>query len=147
MYTSNFGLIELREGIGKYLYERYGLNYDPATQIMITTGVSQGLDLAMRAILDPGDEVLIPEPTYVSYVPCVSLAGGIPVTIPTNMEDSFRIKPADIESRITDRTKAILLGYPNNPTGAVMPRDTLEQIADFAFRYDLTVVSDVISAS
>ena len=144
MYTSNFGLIELREGIGKYLYERYGLNYDPATQIMITTGVSQGLDLAMRAILDPGDEVLIPEPTYVSYVPCVSLAGGIPVTIPTNMEDSFRIKPADIESRITDRTKALLLGYPNNPTGAVMPRDTMEQIADLAFRHDLTVVSDEI---
>jgi aminotransferase len=144
MYTSNFGLLELRQGISKYLNERYDLNYDPANQVLVTVGVSQALDLAMRAILDPGDEVIIPEPTYVSYIPCVSLSGGIPITVPTNMENSFRVQPADIEARITPKTKAILIGYPNNPTGTVMPRHEMEQIADIARRHDLTVVSDVL---
>lgn len=144
MYTSNFGLLELRQGISKYLNERYDLSYDPANQVIVTVGASQAIDLAMRAVIDPGDEVIIPEPTYVSYVPCVSLSGGIPVTVPTHMENSFRVRPADIEARITPRTKAILMGYPNNPTGAVMPRHEMEQIADIARRHDLMVVSDEI---
>jgi aminotransferase len=144
MYTSNFGLLELRQGISKYLNERYALSYDPANQVIVTVGASQAIDLAMRAILDPGDEVIIPEPTYVSYVPCVSLSGGIPVTVPTHMENSFRVRPADIEERITPKTKAILMGYPNNPTGTVMPRYEMEQIADIARRHDLIVVSDEI---
>ncbi|MDA0987665.1 MAG: aminotransferase class I/II-fold pyridoxal phosphate-dependent enzyme [Chloroflexi bacterium] len=144
MYTSNFGLLELRQGISRYLNERYDLSYDPANQVIVTVGASQAIDLAMRAILDPGDEVIIPEPTYVSYVPCVSLSGGIPVTVPTHMENSFRVQPADIEARITPRTKAILMGYPNNPTGAVMPRAEMEQIADIARCHDLIVVSDEI---
>ena len=144
MYTSNYGLLELRQEISGYLNRRYGLSYDPADQVLVTVGVSEGLDLAMRAILDPGDEVIIPEPTYVSYVPCVTLAGGVPVTVPTDMENSFRVKPEDIESRITPRTKAILLGYPNNPTGAVMPRSDLERIAEIAQRHDLLVIFDEV---
>ena len=144
MYTSNFGLLELRQGISGYLKERYNLTYDPANQVIITVGVSQALDLAMRAILDPGDEVIVPEPTYVSYIPCISLAGGVPVTVPTHMENSFQVRPSDIEARITPKTKAILMGYPNNPTGAVMPRQEMEQIADIARRHDLLVISDEI---
>lgn len=144
MYTSNYGLLELRQGISHYLNGRYDVSYDPTEQVLITVGVSQALDLAMRAILDPGDEVIIPEPTYVSYIPCVSLAGGIAVTVPTNMENSFAVRPADIEARITPNTKAILLGYPNNPTGAVMPRRDMEQIAGIARSHDLLVISDEI---
>ena len=93
----------------------------------------------MRAILDPGDEVIVPEPTYVSYIPCVHLSGGVPVTVPTHMENGFRVRPEDIEARVTPRTKAILMGYPNNPTGAVMPRGDMERIADIARRHDLLV--------
>ena len=144
MYTSNYGLLELREAISGYLRDRYGLSYTADKQVLVTVGISQALDLAMRAILDPGDEVIIPEPTYVSYVPCVILAGGVPVTVPTHMENSFHVRPSDIESRITSKTKAILLGYPNNPTGAVMPRNELEGIAGIAKSYDLTVISDEI---
>ena len=144
VYTSNFGLFELRKGISDYLRERYDLSYDPTNQVIITVGASQALDLAMRAIIDPGDEVIIPEPTYVSYIPCVSLSGGIPVTVPTHMENSFRVRPADIEARVTPKTKALLIGYPNNPTGAVMPRYDMEQIADIARRHDLLVISDEI---
>lgn len=144
MYTSNYGLMELRQEISGYINRRTGLSYDPANQVLVTVGVSQALDLAMRAILDPGDEVIIPEPTYVSYIPCVSLAGGVPVTVPTHMENGFRVRPADIEARVTDKTKAILIGYPNNPTGAMMSRRELEDIADIARRRDLMVVSDEI---
>jgi aminotransferase len=144
MYTSNFGLLELRQGISGYLKGRYNLSYDPTNQVIVTVGVSQALDLAMRAIVDPGDEVIIPEPTYVSYIPCVTLAGGVAVTVPTHMENSFRVQPADIEARITPRTKAILMSYPNNPTGTVMPRRELEQIADIARRHDLLVISDEV---
>ena len=144
MYTSNFGLLELRQEISRYLNGRYDLSYDPTNQVIVTVGVSQALDLVMRAILDPGDEVIIPEPTYVSYVPCVSLAEGIAVTVPTHMENSFRVQPADIEARITPRTKAILMGYPNNPTGTVMPRLEMEQIADIVRRHNLLVISDEI---
>ena len=115
MYTSNYGLMELRQEISGYMSKRAGLSYDPANQVLVTVGVSQALDLAMRAIIDPGDEVIIPEPTYVSYMPCVTLAGGVPVTVPTHMENGFRVRPEDIEARVTGRTKAILIGYPNNP--------------------------------
>ena len=144
MYTSNYGLMELRQEISGYMSKRAGLSYDPANQVLVTVGVSQALDLAMRAILDPGDEVIIPEPTYVSYMPCVTLAGGVPVTVPTHMENGFRVRPEDIEARVTGRTKAILIGYPNNPTGAVMSRQELEEIADIARRRDLLVISDEI---
>jgi len=144
MYSSNYGLIELRQEISNYMNKRFKVKYDPTQEVLVTVGVSEGLDLAMRAILDPGDEVIIPEPTYVSYIPCVTLAGGIPVTVPTNMEHSFRVKPEDIEARITPRTKAILMGYPNNPTGSVMTRTDLMEISEIAERHDLTVVSDEV---
>ena len=144
MYTSNYGLMELRQEISGYMSRRAGLGYDPANQVLVTVGVSQALDLAMRAILDPGDEVIVPEPTYVSYIPCVTLAGGVAVTVPTHMENGFRVRPEDIESRITGRTKAILIGYPNNPTGAMMSRRELEDIADIAKKRDLVVISDEI---
>jgi aminotransferase len=144
MYTSNFGLLELRQEISRYLNGRYDLTYAPTNQVIVTVGVSQALDLVMRAILDPGDEVIIPEPTYVSYIPCVFLAEGVAVTVPTHMENSFQVQPADIEARITPRTKAILMGYPNNPTGAVMPRREMEQIANIASRHNLLVISDEI---
>ena len=144
MYTSNYGLMELRQEISGYMSRRAGLEYDPANQVLVTVGVSQALDLAMRAILDPGDEVIVPEPTYVSYIPCVTLAGGVAVTVPTHMENGFRVRPEDIESRITGRTKAILIGYPNNPTGAMMSRRELEDIADIAMKRDLMVISDEI---
>ena len=144
MYTSNYGLLDLRIAISEYLKDRHGLTYSADKQVLVTVGISQALDLAMRAILDPGDEVIIPEPTYVSYVPCVILAGGVPVTVPTHMDNSFHVRPSDIESHITRKTKAILLGYPNNPTGAVMPRNDLEKIARIAKSYDLTVISDEI---
>ena len=144
MYTSNYGLMELRQEISGYMSRRAGLEYDPANQVLVTVGVSQALDLAMRAILDPGDEVIVPEPTYVSYIPCVTLAGGVAVTVPTHMENGFRVRPEDIESRITGRTKAILIGYPNNPTGAMMSRRELEDIADIAKKRDLVVISDEI---
>jgi aminotransferase len=144
MYTSNYGLLDLRKEISGYLSNRYNLSYDPANQVLVTVGVSQGLDLAMRTILDPGDEVIIPEPSYVSYIPCVLLAGGVPVMVPTHMENSFRVRPEDIEARITPRTKGILLGYPNNPTGAVMPLQEMERIADIALKHGITVVSDEV---
>ena len=143
-YTSNYGLIELREKIADDLSARYGVNYEPADQVLVTVGVSEGLDLAMRTLLDPGDEVIIPEPTYVSYVPCVILAGGVPVPVPTTEEEEFKVRPSDIEARITPRTRAIMIGYPNNPTGAVLERRELQAIADVAGRHDLTVVSDEV---
>ena len=144
MYTSNYGLLELRQEISRYLDGRYGLHYDPTNQVLVTVGVSQALDLAVRAVLNPGDEVIIPEPTYVSYVPCVLLAGGVPVTVPTHMENAFRVRPQDIEARITPKTRAILMGYPNNPTGTVMPREELEEIGEIARRHDLLVISDEV---
>ena len=143
-YTSNYGLLELREELSKYLANRYHIDYLPSSEILITVGVSEGLDLAMRAILNPGDEVIIPEPTYVSYNPCVTLAGGVPVPVPTYMENRFQVLPEDIEKKITSKTKAILIGYPNNPTGAVMPREELEKIAEIAEKHNLIVISDEV---
>jgi len=146
MYTSNSGMPELRQELSRYLKDSYDLEYDPNGELLVTVGVSEGLDLAMRAILNPGDEVIMPDPCYVSYESCVILAGGKPVRVPTNQKNNFEISAADIEARITDKTKAILIGYPANPTGAVMTRDKLSQIAESARRHRLLVVSDEIYA-
>ncbi|MDU4961554.1 MAG: aminotransferase class I/II-fold pyridoxal phosphate-dependent enzyme [Sporomusaceae bacterium] len=143
-YTSNHGLLELREEIARMVQNRYQVTYDPRTEALITVGVSEALDLAMRAILFPGDEVLVPEPCYVSYKACVTLAGGTPLPIPTSVENEFRVQVADLEAKVSPRTKAILIGYPNNPTGAVMPREELLKIAAFASKHDLIVISDEI---
>jgi len=143
-YTSNYGILELREEIARYLKSRYGLDYDPQKEILITVGVSEGLDLAMRAILDPGDEVIGHEPSYVSYTPCTTLAGGKFVPVSTYVENEFKVNADDIEKRVTPRTKALLLGYPSNPTGGVMDRPGLKKVAEVAQRHDLIVVSDEV---
>ena len=145
-YTSNVGMPELRQELSRYLKDNYNLAYDPDGELLITVGVSEGLDLIMRAILDPGDEVIMPDPSYVSYNSCVTLAGGTPVMVPTNQKNDFEISAADIEARVTGKTKAILIGYPANPTGAVMPKDKLQQIAEVAQRHHLLVISDEIYA-
>ena len=144
MYTSNKGLPELRQELARYLSSRYGVEYDPDTEILVTVGVSEGLDLAMRSIINPKDEVLSPDPTYVSYGPCTVLAEGTFVPVPTTVENDFKVKASDIEKRVTDRAKAILIGYPNNPTGAVMGKGELAEIAEIARNHDLLVVSDEI---
>ena len=146
MYTSNLGMPELRLGLSRYLKDSYNLDYDPDSELLITVGVSEALDLVARAILNPGDEVVMPDPHYVSYDASVILAGGTPVIVPTNQESNFEVSAADIETRVTDRTKAILIGYPANPTGAVMPRDKLAPIAEVAHRHQLLVISDEIYA-
>jgi len=146
MYTSNLGMPELRQELSRYLKDTYNLEYDPDSELLITVGVSEALDLAMRAILDPGDEVIMPDPCYVSYSPCVILAEGTPVMVPTSQENNFEISAADIEARVTSRTKAILIGYPSNPTGAVMTREKLAEIAEVAQRHQLLVISDEIYA-
>ena len=143
-YTSNYGLPELRDAIADHLERLYGIRYDPASEIVVTTGVSEGLLLATHALLDPGDELLSPDPYYVAYLPCCVLAGGTFVSVPTSMEHDFRVSAPDLEARVTDRTKAILLGYPANPTGAQMTREDLSEIADLAARRDLIVISDEI---
>lgn len=143
-YTSNYGLLELREEIAKMLATRENLHYDPRREILVTVGVSEALDVAFRAILNPGDEVLVPEPSYVSYIPCIRFAGGCEVTIPTSAESGFRVTRADMEAKITPRTKAILLAYPTNPTGATMNREDLQAIIDLAVEHDLYILSDEI---
>ncbi|HEY9677558.1 MAG TPA: aminotransferase class I/II-fold pyridoxal phosphate-dependent enzyme [Drouetiella sp.] len=143
-YTSNYGLLELRQEISKHLNQKYGAKYSPDNEILVTVGVSEGMDLAMRAILDPGDEVLVPEPCYVSYRPCVSLAGGIPVGVETTSEDNFRVRVSQLEAKLTPKTKAIILGFPSNPTGATMPADALQEIVDFAAKHNLFIISDEI---
>lgn len=145
-YTSNAGLLELREEIVKSLDKDYQVTYNPRTEVLVTVGVSEGLDLALRALLSPGDEVLIPEPCYVSYKSCVTLAGGVAVTVPTSIENEFRITAGELETFVTPRTKVLLIGYPNNPTGAVMGRQDLAEIALFAKKHDLIVISDEIYA-
>ncbi|MBN2463491.1 MAG: aminotransferase class I/II-fold pyridoxal phosphate-dependent enzyme [Dehalococcoidia bacterium] len=144
MYTSNKGTPELRAELARHIDSRFGLTYEPDNEILITVGVSEGLDLAMRAILNPGDEVIMPDPCYVAYPASVSLAGGIPVRVPTTEENNFEITASDIEPRITRKTKAILLGYPSNPTGAVLSKEGLTQIAELAKRYNLLVISDEV---
>ena len=143
-YTSNLGMPELRQELSRHLRENCGVEYDPNGELLITVGVSEALDLAMRAILNPGDEVIIPDPCFVAYNSCVILAGGEPVMVPTRRENDFELDAAEVEARITSRTKAILIGYPANPTGAVMSREKLLDIADLARRHRLMVVSDEI---
>lgn len=145
-YTSNYGLLELREEISLKFAAEHDVQYNPRSEVLITVGVSEAVDLAMRALLSPGDEVLIPEPSYVSYKACVSLASGVPVPVPTFMEDEFRVTVDQLEKAITDRTKILLIGYPNNPTGAIMTKDDLSAIAAFALKHDLIVISDEIYA-
>ncbi len=141
-YTSNSGLMELRRAIAEHLDRLYGQTYNPASEILITVGVSEALYLACTAILDPGDEVIIPEPCFVSYAPEVIFAGGVPVMVPTSAENEWQVTAEAIEAAITPRTKALLLGYPNNPTGAVMTRERLNEIATVVKRHNLLVISD-----
>ena len=143
-YTANSGLLELRQAIAASLRGRYGLEYDPAHEVLVTVGVSEGLDLALRALLDPGDEVLVAEPCYVAYPPCVALAGGVPVSLPTSAAEGFVPRAAVAERLVTPRTKAIVLNTPSNPTGAVLGRAALEALADVARRHDLLVISDEV---
>jgi aminotransferase len=143
-YTSNAGLKELREEISRYLKRRCHLDYDPLQEILVTVGGSEGIDLAMRAMLNPGDEVLIPQPCYVSYLPCVVLADGVPVTIELKEENEFRLTKEELLEKITDKTKILVLPFPNNPTGAVMRREDLEAIAEVIIEKDLFVLSDEI---
>jgi aminotransferase len=143
-YTSNWGLIELREQISQYEQEGMGADYDPNKEILVTTGVSEGIDLAIRAITDPGDEILVVEPSYVSYRPCVIMAGGEPVSVPTRLENDFKVRKEDLEKYITPRTRAIVMNYPNNPTGSIMTQKDLEEVADVAIEHDLTIISDEV---
>ena len=146
-YTSNYGLLELRQEICQMIEKDYGVSYNPKGEALVTVGVSEALDLAMRTILSPGDEVLVPEPCYVSYNACVTLAGGKPVSVCCTRENEFRVTVRQLEAAVTPRTKALLIGYPNNPTGAVMSRENLTAIAQFAEKHDLIVISDEIYAS
>lgn len=143
-YTSNYGLLELRKAIAGHLHTQYGIGYEPAEEIVVTVGVSEGLDLALRTILNAGDEVLVPEPCYVSYKPCIALAGGKPVSIPTTAETRFRPTIEQLTQAVTARTKAILLGFPSNPTGSTIPRDHMQAIVEFARKHNLFLVSDEI---
>ncbi len=144
-YTGNRGIPALRELISRYLEERFALRYDP-NHILVTIGGSEGIDLALRACVEQGDEVLIPDPAYVSYSPLVAMADGTPVHVECREEDNFILKPEYLEKAITPRTKAIILTYPNNPTGAIMTKDELQAIADVIIRHDLLVISDEIYA-
>ncbi len=146
MYTSNSGMPELRQELARYLKDTYQVPYDPNSELLITVGVSEALDLALRAIVNPGDEVIMPDPCYVAYESCVILSGGKPVKVPTRREDNFELSAADIEVCLTNKTKAILIGYPANPTGAVASRDKLAEIAALAKRHHLMVLSDEIYA-
>ena len=143
-YTSNYGLPELRQAIARHLNRLYGVEYDPESEIIVTTGVSEGLNLATQTIIDQGDEVLSTDPAYVAYMPNVVFAGGTFVPVPTSAANGFKLDARDLEAHLTPRSKAILLGYPANPTGAVMDRESLTAIADVARRHDLFVISDEI---
>ena len=143
-YSSNTGMIELRRAISDYLNEKYSIIYDPEHQILVTIGASEGIDISLRAIVNPGDEVLVVEPSYVSYKPCVSMCGGVPVPITTYEENDFKVTPAELESKITPKTKAIILPYPNNPTGGIMEIDDLAAISKVIIEHDLFVISDEI---
>ncbi len=143
-YTSNAGLMELKEEISAYLTRKCFVNYDPRNEIMVTVGGSEAIDIAMRAMLDPGDEVIIPQPSYVSYLPCVVLADGVPVPLPLQEKDQFKLTPELLESAITPRTKVLVLPFPNNPTGSIMTAEDLKPIVDLVLKHDLFVISDEI---
>jgi len=144
MYTSNAGLLELREEIALHLNDWYNVRYEPRNEVLVTVGVSEAVDLALRAIVHPGDEVLIVEPCYVSYAPCTIMAGGVAVPLATSADNDFRFTAEQLEAAITPRTKALLMNYPNNPTGATMERGELERIAKVVEKYDLIVISDEV---
>ena len=143
-YTGNRGLKELCRLIARYELERHGMEYDPATEVMVTVGASEGIDLALRALIEPGDEVIVPDPSYVSYMPGVAFSNGVVVPAPTRMEDQFRLSPEALKSLITEKTKALIMPYPNNPTGAVMRREDLEAIAEVLRPTNVVVISDEI---
>jgi len=144
-YTDNRGTVELRAAAAEYL-EKFGLHYDRENEILITMGASEGIDLALRALVDPGDEVLVVEPCYVSYIPCVELCGGIPVSIPLKAENKFRLTKKELEEKITDKTKVLLISFPNNPTGAIMEKEDLEAIREVVTAHDIFVITDEIYA-
>lgn len=143
-YTSNAGLKELKIEISKYLQRKINVSYDPDSEIIVTVGGSEGIDIAFRAMLDPGDEVLIPQPSYVSYLPCTVLADGVPVVIPLQQKNEFKLTAEELEAAITPKTKILVLPYPNNPTGAIMTKEDLEPIAEVVKKHDLFVLSDEI---
>ena len=143
-YTSNSGLKELKEEISRYLQRKIHVTYDPECEIAVTVGGSEGIDIAFRAMLDPGDEVLIPQPSYVSYLPCTILADGVPVVIPLQQKNEFKLTAEELEAAITPKTKILVLPYPNNPTGAIMTKEDLEPIAEIVKKYDLYILSDEI---
>ena len=143
-YTSNAGILELREGVADHLYRLYGVRYEPSNEVLITVGVSEAMQIVCLATLNPGDEVLIPEPCFVSYAPSVIFAGATPIMIPTGVEEEFAPTIAALEAAITPRTRALLLGYPNNPTGAVLTRQRSLEIAALAQKHDLLIYSDEI---
>ena len=145
-YSANAGLMELRRAICDYMLRKFNLSYDKKTEVLVTVGGSEAIDLAIRAFLNPGDEVLIPEPCFVCYAPIVTLTSGVPVAIPTHEKDHFRLTPEQLEAAITPKTKMLVLPYPNNPTGAVMRREHLEAIAEVLRRHDIIVLSDEIYA-
>lgn len=143
-YTSNLGLEKLRTAISGYVEKQFATTYDPKTEILVSVGVSEALDLACRALLNPGDEALYHEPCYVSYNPSIALAGGVPVSVPTYARDAFALKVENLEAAVTDKTKILMLNFPTNPTGAIEPPEELEKIAAFAIKHDLTVITDEI---
>lgn len=144
MYTSNAGLLELREEIAAYQKQKIGVEYSPNREVLVTIGVSEALDVALRVLLEPGDEVLVPEPCFVSYAPGATLAFGNPVAVPTYAQDEYRVKPENLEKCITPRSKVLVLAYPNNPTGAIMDADDLQALVDIIIKHDLIVISDEI---
>lgn len=145
-YTNNSGIRELREALAVYLAERFSLAYDPQEELLVTVGASEAIDLSLRALINPGDEVLIPDPSYVSYLPNVQLVHGVAVPVPTYAKDDFALLPEELEKRITPRTKLLILPYPNNPTGAVMSRERLEAVAQVVKEHNLLVLADEIYA-
>jgi len=143
-YTSNLGLPRLREGIGEYVFQQFGIRYEPQTEVLVTVGVSEAIDLALRALVNPGDEVLYHEPCYVSYSPSITLARGVPVSVPTFARDNFRLTAAELEKKITLASKVLMMNFPCNPTGATQTREELEKIAALCVRHDLVVLTDEI---
>ena len=146
MYTSNAGLPVLRSEISRYMSQKYELRYNPDTQVLVTVGASEGIDVALRAIIDPGDEVLVVEPCFVSYKPCVLMAGGVPVPVPASAANGFRVTAGDLRARMTPKTKAVMLSYPNNPTGAILEREDLEPVAALLRERNVVIISDEIYA-
>lgn len=143
-YTSNKGLLPLRQLLSRDLQSRYGLGYDPEHEIVVTSGVSEGLDIALRAVVEPGDEVLVAEPCYVAYSPCVTLAGGSPIPVPCSEDHHFRLTPESLMERITSQSKVLVINFPNNPTGAVMDRQNLRAISDIVLDHDLLLITDEV---